>query len=52
MGVFESPLSNEWRLAQRHFGLSRDEVVTLARRSIDVIFGSEEDKARLRNIMW
>ena len=52
MGVFGSPLSNEWRLIQKHFRLSRAEILGLARRGIDVIFGSADDKAWLREIMW
>ena len=31
MGVFGSPLSNEWRLIQKHFRLSRAEILGLAR---------------------
>ena len=52
VGVFGSPLSNEWRLIQKHFRLSRAEILGLARRGIDVIFGSADDKAWLRDIMW
>ena len=52
MGVFGSPLSNEWRLIREHFRLSRAEILGLARRGIDVVFGSDDDKAWLREIMW
>ncbi len=52
VGVFGSPLSNEYRLVAQHFGLGRADVCGLARRGIDVIFGSEEDKEYLRSIMW
>ncbi|KXJ97674.1 hypothetical protein Micbo1qcDRAFT_192070 [Microdochium bolleyi] len=52
VGVFESPLSNEWRLVQQYFGLTRDDIVALGRKSVDVIFGGEAEKARLREIMW
>ena len=52
VGVFGSPLSNEWRLIQKHFRLSRAEILGLARRGIDVIFGSADDKAWLKEIMW
>ncbi|KAK6855860.1 Adenosine deaminase-like protein [Apiospora arundinis] len=52
VGVFGSPVSNEWRLIQQHFRLARAEILELARKGIDVIFGGEEEKQRLRNIMW
>ncbi|RYO98072.1 hypothetical protein DL764_007202 [Monosporascus ibericus] len=52
VGVFGSPLSNEWRLIQKHFHLSREEILGLARKGIDVIFGGEGEKQRLRELMW
>ncbi|KAI1184454.1 Metallo-dependent hydrolase [Nemania serpens] len=52
VGVFGSPVSNEWALIQEHFRLGRDDILGLARKGIDVIFGGEEQKARLREIMW
>ncbi|KAI1261219.1 hypothetical protein F5Y18DRAFT_212139 [Xylariaceae sp. FL1019] len=52
VGVFGSPLSNEWALIRKHFGLSKAEIFGLARKGIDVIFGGEEEKERLRRIMW
>ena len=51
VGVFESPLSEEYRLVAQHFGLSREQVMGLARESIDLIFNGEEKK-RLGEIMW
>ncbi|KAJ4424718.1 hypothetical protein N0V82_000646 [Gnomoniopsis sp. IMI 355080] len=51
VGVFGSPLSNEYRLVAKHFGLSESEIRNLARRAIDVIFGGEEEKRWLRQIM-
>lgn len=51
VGVFGSPLSNEYRLAAEHFGLSDDQVRELARQGIESIFGGEEEKARLRELM-
>jgi adenosine deaminase len=50
--VFGSSLSNEYALIAEHFGLSRKEICDLARGAIDTIFGSEEEKATLREIMW
>lgn len=44
-------MSNEYRLVAEHFGLSEPEIRALARKGIDVIFGGEEEKKRLRAIM-
>ncbi|KAF9877932.1 adenosine deaminase [Colletotrichum karsti] len=52
VGVFGSPLSNEYRLVAEHFDLSRDDICALARRGIDSIFGGEAEKERLRQVMW
>lgn len=52
MGVFGSPVSNEWKLIEEHFRLKEKELVKLARKGIDVIFGGEEEKKRLMDIMW
>ncbi|KAF0319072.1 adenosine deaminase [Colletotrichum asianum] len=52
VGVFGSPLSNEYRLVAEHFNLSRDEVCALARRGIDSIFGGDAEKQRLQDVMW
>lgn len=52
MGVFGSPLSNEYRLAAEHFNLSDAQVCELASLGIESIFGGEEEKVRLRRIMW
>ncbi|KAI1170377.1 Metallo-dependent hydrolase [Nemania sp. FL0916] len=52
VAVFGSPLSNEWALIQEHFHLDRNDMLKLARKGIDVIFGGDGQKARLREIMW
>ncbi|KAK4169390.1 hypothetical protein QBC43DRAFT_61388 [Cladorrhinum sp. PSN259] len=52
VGVFGSPLSNEYALVAKHFGLNRQDICELARKGIDVIFGHEDEKERLRKIMW
>lgn len=52
MGVFGSPLSNEYRLVAEHFNLDRAAICSLARQGIDAIFGGEQEKERLRQIMW
>ncbi|KAF4972937.1 hypothetical protein FSARC_631 [Fusarium sarcochroum] len=52
VGVFGSPLSNEYRLVAQHFSLGPEAICRLARQPIDGIFGGEEEKERLRRIMW
>lgn len=52
VGVFGSPLSDEYRLAGEHFGLDKAAICGLARQAIDAVFGGEEDKQWLREIMW
>ncbi|KAK4106302.1 Metallo-dependent hydrolase [Parathielavia hyrcaniae] len=52
VGVFCSPLSNEYALVAQHFGLSRADICGLIRNGLDVIFGGEEEKSRLRDVLW
>ncbi|KAG0648875.1 Adenosine deaminase A [Hyphodiscus hymeniophilus] len=52
VGVFGSTLSNEYALIAEHFGLGRKEICELARSAIDITFADEEEKRRLREIMW
>ncbi|KAI1804280.1 Metallo-dependent hydrolase [Daldinia bambusicola] len=52
VGVFGSPLSNEWRLIQEHFKLRREEILGLVRKGIEAIFANDDEKARLRETMW
>ncbi|KAF5024899.1 hypothetical protein F66182_3021 [Fusarium sp. NRRL 66182] len=52
VGVFGSPLSNEYRLVAQHFGLEREAICELARQPIEGIFGGQEEKERLSRIMW
>jgi len=52
VGVFGSSLSNEYALIAEHFGLNRAEICELSRSAIVTIFGGEEDKERLRKLMW
>ncbi|KAJ5658574.1 uncharacterized protein N7484_002223 [Penicillium longicatenatum] len=51
VGFFCSPVSNEYLLAAQHFGLDRAELVTMCRKSVDMIFGGEQEKQRLRAIL-
>ncbi|KAK3399141.1 hypothetical protein B0T20DRAFT_192185 [Sordaria brevicollis] len=52
VGVFGSPLSNEYALVAKHFGLTRADICSLVRRGIDVIFGGDEEKERLKGLIW
>ncbi|KAL6692917.1 hypothetical protein J3F84DRAFT_80649 [Trichoderma pleuroticola] len=52
VGIFGSPLSNEYRLVAQHFRLDESQICALAREPIDHIFGGDLEKERLRKIMW
>ncbi|GAB1320323.1 hypothetical protein MFIFM68171_10533 [Madurella fahalii] len=52
VGIFGSPLSNEYALVAQHFRLSRAQICTLVRKGVEVIFGGEQEKQRLRSILW
>ncbi|KAJ5553967.1 hypothetical protein N7513_003926 [Penicillium frequentans] len=45
------PVSNEYLLAAQHFGLDRGELVKICQKSVNMIFGGEEEKQRLRGIL-
>ncbi|PYH79146.1 putative adenosine deaminase [Aspergillus uvarum CBS 121591] len=51
VGFFCSPVSNEYRLAAEHFHLCRADVLRLCRQSYGAIFGSTEEKQRLRRLL-
>lgn len=51
MGFFCSPVSNEYLLAAQHFELDRAELVKICLKSVDMIFGGEQEKQRLREIL-
>jgi adenosine deaminase len=50
VGVFCSPLSNEYELAAKHFSLSSAEVRKLCEGVVESIFTGEDEKDRLREI--
>lgn len=50
VGVFCSPLSQEYYLAAQHFQLDRYEIRALCERAIDSIFAGPEEHARLKQI--
>ncbi|KAK6434818.1 hypothetical protein LTR95_009001 [Oleoguttula sp. CCFEE 5521] len=47
VGVFESALSNEYLLAAEHFGLSKGEVVGLARSAVSAAWAGKERMMKL-----
>jgi adenosine deaminase len=51
VGIFESGLSNEYLLAARHFGLDKKQLVELSRGAVDVIFGGEDEKGRIKALL-
>jgi adenosine deaminase len=52
VGVFGSPLSEEYCLVAEYFKIDEQQICALARQAIDSIFDGEEEKQRLRDIMW
>lgn len=50
VGVFCSPLSNEYELAAQHFDLGRAEIRKLCVGAVESIFTGEDEKNRLRTI--
>lgn len=50
VGIFCSPLSQEYYLAARHFKLSTQDVMDLCKGVVDMIFAGPEEKARLRQL--
>lgn len=50
VGVFCSPLSEEYYLAITHFNLSREDVKKLCEGVVDTIFADDEEKSRLRKL--
>jgi adenosine deaminase len=51
VGFFCSPVSNEYLLAAEHFGVDRAEMLRMCEKSVDMIFGGEQEKQRLRGII-
>ncbi|RMZ71383.1 adenosine deaminase [Pyrenophora seminiperda CCB06] len=50
VGVFGSPLSQEYFLAAQHFHLDRKDIRALCERAVDSIFTGPTEQARLRHI--
>ncbi|KAH8698470.1 putative adenosine deaminase [Talaromyces proteolyticus] len=51
VGFFCSPVSQEYFLAAKHFGLNRSDLIALCVRGVDAIFGGENEKSRLRQLL-
>ena len=50
VGVFCSPLSQEYLLAAEHFDLDRNDIKALCERAVDSIFTGPAEQARLKQI--
>lgn len=50
VGVFCSPLSEEYYLAAKHFNLTKADIKELCYGTINIIFGGQEEKGRLKKI--
>ncbi|MCJ1248366.1 hypothetical protein MMC30_005583 [Trapelia coarctata] len=51
VGIFCSPLSNEYLQLAQHFALNRNALLDLCKDAIDTIFGGEEEKERLHRLI-
>lgn len=51
MGFFCSPVSNEYLLAAEHFGVGRADMLHMCEKSVEMIFGGEQEKKRLCEII-
>ena len=51
VGVFGSPVSNEYLLAAMNFNLGRLDLISLSFEAIDSVFAGEEEKKRLRHLI-
>lgn len=51
VGIFESPLSNEYWLSMEHFSLTRPDLVALSRSAVDRIFGGATQRDRLNRLL-
>jgi len=51
VGVFLSPVSNELMLVSDGFGLTKKDIWEMMREGVEIIFGGEVEKARLRKIL-
>lgn len=51
VGVFGSPVSNEYLLAAQHFDLDGDDLIELSRSAVASIFGGDSEKARLHSLL-
>ncbi|GAM84561.1 hypothetical protein ANO11243_025570 [Dothideomycetidae sp. 11243] len=51
VGIFESELGHEYEMAIEHFEVSRKQAIELSRQAASVIFGTEEDKRRIQELL-
>jgi adenosine deaminase len=51
VGIFGSPVSNEYLLAAQHFNLDRDGLMELSDRAVDSIFAGQVERDRMRRLL-
>jgi adenosine deaminase len=51
VGIFQSPVSNEYLLAAQHFSLGRLDLIRLTRRAIDSAFGGEAERNKVKRLL-
>ena len=51
VGVFASPLSQEYALAAEHFDLTKQDLLGLSQSAVDCIFGDNKEKKRMRRLL-
>lgn len=51
VGIFDSPLSNEYLLASEHFGLGAEELVALSKCAVRSTFGGDWQRERVLELI-
>jgi adenosine deaminase len=51
VGIFGSPVSNEYLMVALHFGLSRGDLIALSANAVNAIFSGEKEKERMRGLL-
>jgi hypothetical protein len=50
--LWEAAYQMNMRSLRNNFGFNHSEILDLARSGIDAIFGGDNEKGRLRKLMW
>ncbi|KEY74061.1 hypothetical protein S7711_02651 [Stachybotrys chartarum IBT 7711] len=51
VGIFQSPISNEYLLIAQHFNLGRDDLIQLSQGAVDSIFSGHAEKDRMLRLL-